>query len=86
MRSPSLDSILDQNPAWLDELIDTNEAARLIGLSPATLESKRVRPNGSPITFYRIGRTIRYRRRDIFKIIEAGRRLSTSDPGPAAAD
>ena len=71
--------------APFDELIDTAEAARMLCVATATLESKRVRPNGKPIPYYKFNRLVRYKRREILEIIEAGRRLSTSDPGPAEA-
>ncbi len=72
-------------PTLTDDLISTKEASRLLGLAVATLESKRVRPNGSlVIPFYKIGKSVRYKRGEILAIIEAGRRFSTTDPGSEA--
>lgn len=70
--------------APFDELIDTAEAARILGVSPKTLESQRVRPGGVSPPFVKLGRLVRYRQSDIQALIDAGRRTSTSDPGIAA--
>ncbi|MCZ6718333.1 MAG: helix-turn-helix domain-containing protein [Gammaproteobacteria bacterium] len=71
--------------ASLSEMIPTPEAASVLGVSVAHLETQRVRPGQRPIPFYKIGRLVRYKRSELLEIIEAGRRLSTSDPGPADA-
>ena len=85
-RSPSLPSfeeILADNPGWLDEAIDTKEAGRILGESPATLETKRVRGGGPRYT--KRGKKVTYTRRSCFEYHRAGERSSTSDPGPEAA-
>lgn len=68
-----------------DDLISTAEAAKLLALSPATLATRRVRPDPIrlPLPYVKIGKVVRYRRGDVLALIEAGRRLSTSDPGPS---
>jgi hypothetical protein len=65
------------NPGWLDEVVDTEEAARIVNESPATLCSKRTR-GGGPV-FVKSGSLVGYARRDLFEYIAARRRTSTSD-------
>ena len=70
-------------PEHRDSLLVTSETAFLLGLSPRTLEALRVRGGGPP--FVKVTRkAVRYRRCDIDAFIEARRRKTTSDPGPAA--
>ncbi len=65
-----------------DALLFQSEAAYLIGCSGRTLEAWRLHGGGPP--FIQLGRrAVRYRRRDLLGWIEARRRRSTSDPGPA---
>ena len=71
--------------APLSEMIPTPEAASVLGVSTAHLETLRVRPGQQKIPYYKIGRLVRYKRSELLEIIEAGRRLSTSDSGPAKA-
>lgn len=69
--------IIPQDP---ESLLFQSEAAYLAGLSPRTLEARRI--DGSGPAFIRLGRrAIRYRRRDVLHWIEQHRRLSTSDQG-----
>ena len=72
------------DPTSIDRLINTAEAAQLLGISPKTLESQRVRPGGISPPYIKLGRLIRYRHSDIQALIAAGQRTSTSDPGIAA--
>ena len=65
-------------PQNADALLFTVEAAFLLGLSPRTLESFRLRGGGPP--FISVTRkAIRYRRGDLNSWIAARRRTSTSD-------
>ena len=64
-----------------DALLFTAEAAYLRGQSPRTLEKERVAGGGCP--FALLGRSVRYRRRDVLEYIERQIRCSTSDRGPA---
>lgn len=64
----------------ITELLNTDQAARLVGLSPRTLEKFRVQGNGP--TYRKLNRAVRYARHDLEKWLERGRRRSTSDPGP----
>ena len=74
---------LRDNPGWLDEVVDTKEAARIVNESPATLCSKRTR-GGGPV-FVTMGAKVGYTRRDLFEYIAARRRHSTSDTGKVGA-
>jgi predicted DNA-binding transcriptional regulator AlpA len=47
----------------LETAIDSRETARILGLSPVTLQQIRARGEGPP--FFRIGRTVRYRLGDV---------------------
>ncbi len=64
-------------------LVDEIEAARILDLSPLTL--RRWRWAGKGPRFVKIGAAVRYDLADLTATIEAGRRNSTSDPGPEAA-
>ena len=72
---------LPQDPA---ALLHTREAARLLGLSPRTLESLRLRGGGPPFVSV-TKRAVRYRRSDLEAWIRARLRRSTSDV-PAALE
>ncbi|MCW8889353.1 MAG: helix-turn-helix domain-containing protein [Sedimenticola sp.] len=62
------------------QLLNTTEAAHLLGVSKAFLE--RDRWAGARIPFVKIGsRSVRYRRQDLDTYIEQGIRTSTSDRG-----
>ena len=80
---PALADVLQDNPGWLDEAVDTKEASRITGEPAPTLETKRVR-GGGPV-FLKLGKSVRYTRRACFEYLAARRRKSTSDPGQAAA-
>lgn len=47
----------------LETAIDSRATARILGLSPVTLQQLRARGDGPP--FFRIGRTVRYRLGDV---------------------
>ncbi len=69
-------------PEHPDALLYTVEAAFLLGLSPRTLESLRLKGGGP--AYYSVGRrACRYRRCDLTAWLDARRRKSTSDPGPS---
>jgi predicted site-specific integrase-resolvase len=59
------------------KLVDQNQAAELLGISPRTMESWRV-TGGGPV-YIKVGGRVRYRRRDLEVWIDARRRTSTSD-------
>ncbi len=63
-----------------DQLMTETEAARLLGLKVATL--RRWRWAGKGPRFLKLGGAVRYDQGDLTAFIEAGRRTSTSDPGP----
>jgi excisionase family DNA binding protein len=58
-------------------LLDTESAARLLGVSKSFLDKKRVRGGGP--RFCKLGQRVRYRAADISAWLEAGQRESTSE-------
>lgn len=70
--SPSLGSVRSDPGA-----LSTPLAADYVGLSPATLETMRVRGGGP--AFVKLGRRVVYRREDLDEWLHQRRRLSTSD-------
>ncbi len=82
MDLPNLHDILQDNPGWLDEAVDTREASRITGTPVASLETMRVR-GGGPV-FLKLGASVRYTRRACFEHLAARRRTSTSDSGQAS--
>lgn len=63
-------------------LMTEQEAAKLLGLSPRTLQKWRITGNG-PVFVRASARAIRYQRPDLERWVEDRRRASTSDPGHA---
>jgi excisionase family DNA binding protein len=63
-----------------DSLLTTTEAARVLRVSPRTLE--RFRTSGTGPRFLRIGSSIRYKGRDLRDYLERCARHSTSEPVP----
>ncbi len=61
------------------ERLNNREAANYLGLAAATLSKWRCHGDGPP--FIKVGRLVRYRRADLDAFLQAGLRLSTSDPG-----
>lgn len=72
--------LTDKTPA---ALLDTEGAARFLGLSPRTLENRRVSGIESP-AYTKIGRSVRYSLRDLEEFVAERRRRSTSDHSAAA--
>ena len=60
----------------IEQLVSTNEAARILGLKPNTLAKWRV-SGGGPI-FVSMGRAVRYRVADLAIFVERNARQSTS--------
>lgn len=54
---------VDHGSTDLETAIDSRQTARILGLSPVTLQQIRARGEGPP--FFRIGRTVRYRLGDV---------------------
>ncbi len=79
---PTFADILKENPGWLDELVDTHGASRIVGEAVKTLETKRVRGGGPE--YVKHGKLARYTRRACFVYAAAGRRRSTGDTNQAA--
>ena len=61
-------------------LLNETEAARILAMRVTTL--RRWRWAGKGPRFVKIGAAVRYDPADLTAFIEAGRRTSTSDPGP----
>jgi len=62
-----------------EELLEQDEAARLIRHSPRTLERQRWAGTGPP--FLKIGRKVLYDRQELLAWARSHRRTSTSDAG-----
>ena len=60
-------------------LLHEQEAARFLAISFRTLQTWRVRGGGP--RFCKIGRAVRYRRRDLIDWVEEQSRASTCDQG-----
>ncbi|MEE9381186.1 MAG: hypothetical protein V3V03_07260 [Hyphomonadaceae bacterium] len=60
---PELENILEDNPGWLDEAIDTPSVSQLTGVPICTLTTWRCRGGGP--RFLKLGKSVRYRRRAV---------------------
>ena len=80
---PPLAEILKANPLYLEEAVDTPGASGITGVPVPSLETMRTR-GGGPV-FIKRGKKVTYTRRALLEWLEAGKRTSTSDPGPNAA-
>jgi predicted DNA-binding transcriptional regulator AlpA len=60
-----------------NDLVDTQEAASILHLSPHTLD--RWRWSGDGPTFVKLGRSIRYRKTDLHRFVEESLRQHTSE-------
>ena len=60
---PDLDTILQDNPGWLDEAVDTQGVSQLTGIPVCTLTTWRYRGGGP--RFLKFGKAVRYRRRAV---------------------
>lgn len=60
---PDLEDILEDNPGWLDEAIDTHAVSQMTGVSKYTLTTWRCRGGGP--RFLKLGKSVRYRRRAV---------------------
>ncbi len=61
----------------MERLLDQIEAARLLRLSPRTLERHRVAGTGPQ--FIKLGRLVKYAERDLAEWVERGKCTSTSE-------
>jgi len=68
-----------ETPLSDSQYLRTTEAARFLGLSRRTLEKWRC-VGGGPV-YFKFGRVCLYRLSDLTAWAEAGRWVSTSDPG-----
>ena len=74
---PSLAESVKENPGWLDEAVDTQEAARIIGYTKGTLATMRTTGGGPPYRKRR--RRVVYIRREVFEWLAADPRSNTSE-------
>src|SRR5689334_11321449 len=68
----------------IESLMTEQEAAAILRVTVKTLQGWRYRGGGPP--FIKIGRCVRYRRRDLEIFVAAAVRTSTSDPGVTPRD
>ena len=66
-----------------NDYLSTKQAALVVGLSPKTLARYRV--TGAGPVYHKLGRRVRYLRKDLRKWAKERRRKSTSDDGTALA-
>jgi predicted DNA-binding transcriptional regulator AlpA len=64
-----------------DRFLTETDVARLLGISPRTLQAWRYRGGHTP-QFIKVGRAVRYRLGDVRAWLDERRRRSTSDLGP----
>lgn len=79
---PSLETILKNDPLYLEQPLDTREAALFTNHPEPTLETPRCR-GGGPV-FIKRGKKVLYTRRALLEWLRAGERTSTSDPSAKA--
>jgi hypothetical protein len=72
-----------QDIPQLDQLLTEIEAAQLRRQSVRTLQAERSRGDGC--RFVKLGRSVRYRRRDVLEFIETNVRASTTEADMAKA-
>ena len=66
---------VENNP---NQLLTEKEAADLICYTPRALQNWRLRGGGPE--YVKIGRSVRYQRRDVLKFIDERKRRNTSQP------
>lgn len=69
-----LGHVLRENPAFLDEMITSKEAARFCGTTDKALAQLRYRKEGPAYIRVNDRQHVRYTRRDLLKWVEHGRR------------
>jgi len=69
----------DAAPDNEEKLMTTHEAADFFGMAPSTLEKWRVQAIGP--TYVLIGRSVRYRLRDLLAFAEGRKVVTISAPG-----
>jgi len=81
-RLPILQTIIANNPGWLDEAVTTEEATKITGVPVATLVTLRSRGGGPNFLKPSGTRLIRYFRRSLYEWLGSGGiKESTCDPG-----
>ena len=67
-----------------NDILTTDEAAKLMKVGISMLEKHRVYGDGPP--FYKVGRSVRYIRHEIMTWLQTRRCISTSDSGRIGTD
>lgn len=62
---PEIEDILQHNPGWRDETIDTPSVSRLTSVPVCTAATFHCRGDGPP--FLKLGTAVRYRRRTVLR-------------------
>lgn len=63
-----------------DKLLTEVQVAKLLGMSPRTLQKWRYQGGHTP-RFHKVGRAVRYRLGDVKEWLRERQRRSTADPG-----
>jgi excisionase family DNA binding protein len=76
--APTLHNLPQSSLRWhiVEPFLDERQLAKLLNVSPRTLQNKRVTGGGIP--FVRIGKAIRYSPEDVAKYLEQHKLTSTS--------
>ena len=73
---PDFETLLSENPGWLDEAVPPNEASHVVDRSENALGILRVRGGGP--RYVRAGRRVSYIQRDLFEWLFSHRVENTS--------
>jgi hypothetical protein len=73
---PDFETLLTNNPGWLDEAVPPSEACRVVGRSENALGILRVRGGGPP--YLKQSKRVSYIRRDLFEWLMSHRIENTS--------
>lgn len=68
---------MEEDAEPTDRLVDTEEAARLLGLKPNTLNKARVYGGANAIRFVKLGRSVKYSTREIARHVALNTFAST---------
>ena len=75
-------NIHEPYPGWLDEAVDTHEAARITGIPVPSLITIRSRSNAGPVFFRpQNARNVRYFRRSLYEWMLSGSGLLNNTSG-----
>jgi predicted DNA-binding transcriptional regulator AlpA len=72
---------MNTNNNKVEQLLDTNEVSKILGLSCKSLANSRYKGCGLKIPYIKIGKLVRYKRSDIENYIEGHRFYHTGQQG-----